>query len=455
MQMNKNFQSYPFNFQCSTGVWALGFTLSKLVKNVCVTINGLSTVDRKRNCLNRLQQVFDTDKPFVRNITVNLNEKVNIRMSNQMNATFEEDRLQFDKSLQLTTIHYTISKLNNSQLVKIAYFTECCGMRTLHTGNLDANFDLLNPSMQPMLLNNAYSILSSSNHYQINRPTQSTPSFGTRLSTRKTTTIFINPTKQTSTTVTIENTANSTEGMYTDQHQTEQSMSPETTTDITRLQSDFTTSSDSDGSRTTNSFSDSRSTTGSNESTESSDATEESDSPTTNNRNRFETSTPLPSTMGTTLRSIEVVRITAEPESNDVFLDKLERQNYTKVTAESLDKRNNFQSQFSPSNQTRYVRKPLKENTTQKSVTGNLAFTQVTSRRKATTTTRPYIKEQVLIKNGKIVLGNNTANNLSNARASIASVISDRHSLNQFRRDNEAEIERRFSIVILFLSIGE
>ena len=410
-------------------------------------------MDRKRNCLNRLQQVFDTDKPFVRNITVHLNEKVNIRMNNQANATFEEDRLQFDKNLQLTTIHYTINKLNNSQLVKIAYFTDCCGMRTLHTGNLDANFDLLNPSMQPMLLNNAYSILSSSNHYQINRPTQSTPSFGTRLNTRKTTTIFINPTKQTSTTVTIENTTNSTEGMYTDQHQTEHGMSsPETTTDITRLQSDYTTSSDSDGSRTTNSFSDSRSTTSSSESTEGSDATEESDSPTTHNRNRFETST-LPSTMGTTLRSIEVVRITAEPDSNDVILD---RQNYTKVTAESLDRRNNFQNQFSAypsSNQTRYVRKPLKETASQKASTGNPAFT--TSRRKATTTTRPYIKEQVLIKNGKIVLGNNTANNLSNARASIASVISDRHSLNQFRRDNEAEIERRFSIVILFLSIGE
>lgn len=377
-------------------------------------------------------------------------------MNNQMNSTFEEDRLQFDKNLQLTTIHYTINKLNNSQLVKIAYFTECCGMRSLHTGNLDANFDLLNPNMQPMLLNNAYSILSSSNHYQINRPTQSTPSFGTRLSTRKTTTIFINPTKQTSTTVTIENSANSTEGMHTDRDQTEQSMSPETTTDITRLQSEYTTSSD--GGRTTNSFGDSRSTTSSfsSESTETSDATEESDTPTTNNRNRFETST-LPSTMGTTLRSIDVVRITAEPDSNDVILDKLERQNYTKVTAESLDKRNNFQSQFNPSNQTRYVRKPLKEVATQKAPTGSTAFTQATSRRKTTTTTRPYIKEQVLIKNGKIVLGNNTVspNNLSNARATIASVISDRHSLNQFRRDSEAEIERRFSIVILFLSIGK
>lgn len=423
-----------------------------MVKNVCVTTNGLSTADRKRNCLNRLQQVFDTDKPFVRNITVNLNEKVNIRMNNQMNSTLEEDRLQFDKSLQLTTIHYTISKLNNSQLVKIAYFTDCCGMRTLHTGNLDANFDLLNPSMQPMLLNNAYSILSSSNHYQINRPTQSTPSFGTRLSTRKTTTIFINPTKQTSTTVTIESGTNSTEGMYTDQHQTEQGMLPETTTDISRLQSEFTTSSDSETGRT-NSLADSRSTTSSSESTES-DATEESDQPTTNNRNRYETST-VPSTIGTTLRSIEVVRITAEPESNDVILD---RQNYTKVTAESLDKRNNFQGQFNPypSNQTRYVRKQLKESSP-KAATGNLAFTQATNRRKTTTTTRPYIKEQVLIKNGKIVLGNNTVspNNLSNARATIASVISDRHSLNQFRRDNEAEIERRFSIVILFLSIGK
>ena len=432
------------------------------MKNVCVTTNGLFPADRKRNCLSRLQQVFDTDKPFVRNITVNLNEKVNIRMNNQMNSSFEEDRLQFDKSLQLTTIHYTISKLNNSQLVKIAYFTECCGMRALHTGSLDANFDLLNPSMQPMLLNNAYSILSSSNHYQINRPTQSTPSFGTRLSTRKTTTIFINPTRQTSTTVTIENSTNSTEGVYTDQHQTEQGSSPETTTDIARLQSEFTTSSDAEAGRTTNGFTDSgsRSTTGSvaNESTEASDATEESDPPTTNTRNRFETST-VPSTMGSTLRSIEVVRITAEPESNDVILDKLDRRNYTtKVTAESLDKRNNFQSQFSPypSNQTRYVRKPLKEST-QKAAAGNLAFAQATGRQKATTTTRPYIKEQMLIKNGKIVLGNNTVspNNLSNARATIASVISDRHSLNQFRRDNEAEIERRFAIVILFLSIGE
>ena len=424
------------------GVWALGFTLAKLIQSVCVTTSQPSSIDRKRNCVARLQQVLDSDKQFVRNITVNLNEKVNIRMNNQLNATFEEDKLQFDKNLQLTTIHYTINKLNNSQLIKIAYYADCCGLRNVHQ-NLDStNFDLLNHSLQPMLFNNAYSILSSSNHYQINRPTQSTPSFGTRLSTRKT--IFINPIKQTSTTVTIDNN-NETEAV---DHSLTQ---PETTTDITRStdrirQVQLNELTTSNIKITDNLDSNSKTT-----SLISSDSIED-----TTNKEMESTTASSSTTLGTTMNTIEVIRISAEPELNDI-LDKklmLSPHNFTKLTSsESLNKRIN-QFNYQPSNQTRYIRKPIKKTTVQ----DNLAY--LSNRRKGTT--RPYIKEQVLIKNGKIVLNNTVTSSSSNhknlsdtTKATIASVTSDRHSSNQFKKDNEAEIERRFSIVVLFLSIGE
>lgn len=401
--------------------------------------------------MNRIQQVLDTDKQYVRNITVNLNELVNIRMNNQANNTFEEERLQFDKNLQLTTVHYTINKLNNSQLVKIAYFTECCGLKSVqHSLNTSNLSDQPNTSMQPMLFNNAYSIVSSSNNYQINRPTQSTPSFGTRLSTRKTTTIFINPTKQTSTTVTIENNANnaSSTGVYS--YHTEHSLQPETTTDSTRFSSDYT--SDLESTKLTSvdsSESDSRTT----DSASSEHANDFNDKTT----NKFpETSSFPSSTLATTMSTVEVIHITAEPESNDV-LDR-QTQNHTKLITESLNNRRNNQHRHPfnnpniiQSNQTRYIRKPIKKTPQE---TANLSYTS-TSRRKGTT--RPYIKEQIVLKNnGKIGLENNTSpNSLSTAKATIASVTSDRHSLNQFKKDNEAEIERRFSIVILFLSIGK
>lgn len=414
--------------------------MSKLVKNVCIS-TGLSAVDRKRNCINRLQQVFDTDKQFVRNITVNLNEKVNIKMSNQMNNTFE-DRIQFDKNLQLTTIHYTVNRLNNSQLVKIAYYTECCGLRPAYQTNSDSNIDFLNASIQPMLFNNAYSILSSSNLYQINRPTQSTPTFGQRLSTRKTT-IFIKPTKQTSTTVAFENNIDNRTEIYSPEI-TEHSSSPANSpsTDITRLQSEFTTVDsnsqfESNSKSTTNSIS--------SESTETNDSTDDDENDnTTPYKNKIETST-----LGTTMSTIEVIRITAEPESNDVDSEKLDKQqNYTKITTESLNKRNNPFGQLS--NQTRYIVRKTVKKTIQD--TGGLSYL---SNRRKSTTLRPYVREQIQIKNGKIYL-NNTASSKNNAKSTIASVvISDRHSLNQFRKDNEVEIERRFSICVLFLSIGK
>lgn len=445
------------------GVCTLGFTLAKLVKNVCM-MNSASTMERKRNCINKLQQVLDTDKSYVRNITMNLNERINIKMNNQLNGTSEEDKLHFDKNLQLTSIHYTVSKLNNSQLVKIATYSECCGLRAVNT-NQD-NFDYLNSSMQPIYFNNAHTVVSSSNHYQINRPTQSTPSFGTRLSTRKTT-IFINPTRQTSTTV-VEST-NSTESSL---------LFDSPTTDLTRIRNELTLTSDAD-SKTESFF------TESNSRATNSIPFEVSNTASTiaKNTNRVETSTigTFGSTIGTTLSTIEVVRIAAdEPETNDISLGKIDRQtlnNRTKISSESLsNRRNNHNNNiihinqsdhFVPSNQTRYIRKPIKKNENAQNnlpyistsvSTSTSSFTS--SRRKPSTSNRPSLKEQIPIKNGKIALNStlSTVNtNLLDAKATVESAVaSDRHSLsNHFKKDNETEIERRFSVVILFLSIGK
>uniref|UniRef100_A0AAN0N7P4 G-protein coupled receptor 3 n=1 Tax=Polyphagotarsonemus latus TaxID=1204166 RepID=A0AAN0N7P4_9ACAR len=383
------------------GVWTLGFTLSNLSKEVCL-LNNPSIIERKKNCLNQLLQVFDSNKPFVRNITIHLNESLN-KNESASKKTKKNNRLFFNHNLQLATINYTINRLNDSQLQKVAYYSECCGFKVIHP-SLDENFGLLtNSSMQPIYFKN-----------RMNNSFKSTPLFGTRLSST---------TKTKPLTSTIPTTIVSDEiKNYTEPNES-------TTESNNKITSILTTEI---AETTLNILNKS--------------ASEIEDIVLNDKFNSTQMISSINDEVVNLIKKTDIIATTEKPK--EVFKKKEEqKENKTSKGLSAINLFKKFYKKIDVDNLTSTIPPIEKKKLTIKPKENLKIIKEKFDFR---------VKTKKLYKNVDTFKKNNTSNIIADSTNEITSVSSvfDRHFSNQFKKNTEAEVEKRFSIVLLFLSIG-